>query len=353
MILASEWSSLFDPETGIIRDADLFRKRLYHAGASEDIMTEVLPFAVGLYPLSSSLKERHQIDKEREEEFKRLVFQLDSRSQEQQDNDSEVVALLRVMTYDVDRTDRSHPFFRQSGGIGMRILKRLLQLYLFLNREIGYLQGMGDLIVPIVLTYIGKWNEDGIPLNPDGTENKDWEKLLPRMLWVFDAMLLNTGHTNFLRKIQQNSLLQTRTSFDLLMKVSPVAAIWMKHCQIDRFQWIYADYILMFKRSFEHIWTVWLQFNCSPNPKVWISYFLAAVLVDSICEITEFPEISMVRMMERIPKILSGIDLKRIAATSLWISRKVELRSESREAETCHLEFFQTDSVKTESAQTP
>jgi hypothetical protein len=75
---------------------------------------------------------------------------------------------LRVINHDVYRTDRVHPAFRRDDGDGLLMLKSLLHAYCVFNPAIGYLQGMSDLCVPIILGYFPKWDaETGKPLNEE------------------------------------------------------------------------------------------------------------------------------------------------------------------------------------------
>jgi hypothetical protein len=44
-------------------------------------------------------------------------------------------------------------------------------MYAIYNPPIGYLQGMNDLFVPLILTFISGWSEDGEPIDIDRSRN--------------------------------------------------------------------------------------------------------------------------------------------------------------------------------------
>jgi hypothetical protein len=49
------------------------------------------------------------------------------------------------------RTDRYMPMFSDPEGYGLKKLRNILMTYMIYNSDIGYVQGMNDLLSPIVL----------------------------------------------------------------------------------------------------------------------------------------------------------------------------------------------------------
>jgi hypothetical protein len=80
------------------------------------------------------------------------------------------------------------------------MLTKLLHTFTLFNPPFGYLQGMNDLFVPIILAIVGNRTEEGEPV--------DLALLMGNIFWYFEAMLKNTGQL-------------------LISSVSPLAAIWM------------------------------------------------------------------------------------------------------------------------------
>lgn len=52
---------------------------------------------------------------------------------------------------DVNRTDRTMDFFKGDDSKGTEILRNLLMTYMMYNFNLGYVQGMSDLLAPILM----------------------------------------------------------------------------------------------------------------------------------------------------------------------------------------------------------
>jgi hypothetical protein len=103
----------------------------------------------------------------------------------------------------------------------------------------------------------------------------------------------------------------------------------MKRAGIQELLWMYSDFVLLFKRSFEGIWPLWLQLNCSPHPNNWLPYFVCAVVVLSFNHLKGLPTVTITTLMEAFPRILETIELKRIGMAALWIAEHVPPHVES------------------------
>jgi hypothetical protein len=55
-VLGEHFDRLFDPN-GRLKHPSGFRARLYHGGVDASIRAQVLPFALGLYPLDAELRD--------------------------------------------------------------------------------------------------------------------------------------------------------------------------------------------------------------------------------------------------------------------------------------------------------
>jgi hypothetical protein len=321
-ITTAEWPSLFDGDGRLI-DPELFRKRLFHAGISREIRDKALPFVFGVYDAGSSLAERAALDVQLSSEFTLLVEQVDSYTEAQIESNHRIAAAFRVIKHDVSRTDRQLPAFKNASGDGLTMVTRLLKTYCIFNPPIGYLQGMNDLFVPILLAFLPDWDEEtGKPVDA-AKAPIDYHPFLPTIFWCFDAMLRNIDHLKLLQSVTEQCQKLAESVFQIMMKVSPLAAIWMKRNSLKELLWCYSDFVLLFKRSFDDIWSVWLQLNCSPAAPHWLSYFVAALLVLGFDKLAQTKDVSITTMMDTFPKILKEIDIVKTGKTSLWLAEQV------------------------------
>ena len=346
-VTKEEWQSLFNEE-GQLRDPKMFKERLFHAGIDSEILADALPFVFGVYEPDSTSQQRKDLDEQLKKEFVQLVDQVDSYKDEQIENNKKVAGAFRVIQHDVSRTDRQHPAFKKSDGTGLKMVTRLLKTYCVFNPPIGYLQGMNDLFVPILLAFLPSWNDDCDPIDENGVVMQ-YEPYLPTIFWCFDAMLRNIDHLKLLASVTEQCKKQAETIFQIMKKVSPLAAIWMRRNGLKELLWCYSDFVLLFKRSFPDIWAVWLQLNCSPHPSNWLAYFVAAILLQGFDQLAQISDASITTMMDTFPKILNSMDLKKIGQTSLWLAKEVPPTTilttlhEEQEIKMNNFKFFETE----------
>lgn len=59
-------------------------------------------------------------------------------------------SLISVLEKDVNRTDRTIPFYAGENNPNLQILSDILMTYVMYNFDLGYVQGMSDLLSPIL-----------------------------------------------------------------------------------------------------------------------------------------------------------------------------------------------------------
>lgn len=345
-VTAAEWPTLFDEE-GRIKDPELFRSRLFHEGIESEVLANALPFVFGVYDGRSTKAERDALDAQLRQEFDQLTAQVTAYTQTQIENNKKVSAAFRVIKHDVSRTDRQLPAFKNSDGEGLAMVTQLLKTYCVFNPPIGYLQGMNDLFVPILLGFLPDWDEKtGKPIDKDGQTRDDYQQYLPIVFWCFDAMLRNIDHLKLLQDVTNQCQRLASSIFAILSKVSPLAAIWMKKNSLKELLWCYSDFVLLFKRTFGDIWAVWLQLNCSRYPANWLAYFVAAIIMEGFDELAKMTDVNITSMMDTFPTILKGMKLDKIGKTSLWLAEQVPPQTVEKPQETIAMsgfKFFETD----------
>ena len=339
-ITESDWDSLFD-EKGKLKDPEGFRSRIYHAGVDKSIRAKALPYVFGVYDLNMNKEERDKKKESLENEYNTLCEQLHSLQTEQIANNKKQTSFFRVISHDISRTDRQHPAFKDTKTPGLTMLEDLLKAYCVYNPPIGYLQGMNDLFVPILLAYMPDWDENGDPIDKDG-KVVDYKSYMPEIFWCFDSMLRNTDHLSFLSSVTEHCQGEAEIVHQILSQISPIAAIWMKRNNLSELLWCYSDFVLLFKRSFEDIWTVWLQFNCAPAPKHWLSYFVTALIMESFNELSSLPDVTIPTVMAEFPKIMENLNHKRLGLIALWLSETYPFRDDNinSKPKDLHFDFF-------------
>lgn len=316
-ITEEELPSFFDEE-GRIKDPDMFQKRIFFKGASDSIQRKILPFVLGVYALNSTQKERDELDEHNIAEFERLRRQLKTVTQDQLKQHKKLAGSFRVISHDVSRTDRIHPAFKFETTPGLTMLTELLQCYCLFNPPIGYLQGMNDLFVPIILAYMPNWNDEGMPIDADGNII-DHTPYIPKIFWCFESMVRHTNHLSFLSGVTEQCQTKAKVIQKLLGEMTPLSAIWMRRKGLSELLWLYSDFLLLFKRTFDKIWPIWYQFNCCDDRNNWMTYFVTALLIRTFPDFANLPDVSISSIMDAFPKLLKCIDPTEVGKVALWL----------------------------------
>ena len=323
-----EFKSMFD-ENGVVKDKVKFLERLYF-GVSDDIRKEVLPYALGCFPLDFSTNERKELIQKRNKEFDILRKQVESIGSYQLSHNKKLSSSFRVINHDVERTDRGNPAFIKSKGPGLELLTLLLRTYCLYHMKIGYLQGMNDLFVPIILTYFPKWNDDGFPVD-DNNNVINIDDYISEIFWCYEGMIKNINHLELLSDVKQQCTLKAKIIIEILDKVSPMISVWLKNYDLNSLLWIYSDFVLLYKRTYSNIWNVWLQLNCSKDPKNWLLYFISAIIILTFPNLAKLKDINITTIMGVFPNELEKLDPNQIGKYALWIYQKAPIPKEEQE----------------------
>jgi hypothetical protein len=271
-----------------------------------------------------------------------LIQQVETVKTHQLDHHKKLAASFRVIDHDVARTDRNHDAFRANDGVGLAILKELLRAYCIYNENIGYLQGMNDLFVPIIHAYFPRWKpETGQPIDEAG-DPVEYRSKLPIIFWNFDGMLKCTDHTTLLSSVTVQCLNKAHLIGNIISKVSPLVDIWMRKYGLGDLLWMYSDLVLLFKRSFPDIWGTWLQLSSAPLSTEWLTYFVAAIMLSTFPTYSALPDVQITSIMDVFTRIMSEIVPADIGKIALWLYSQYQLEPKPAESSSVseHFDFF-------------
>ncbi|KAI3805395.1 hypothetical protein L1987_27741 [Smallanthus sonchifolius] len=144
-----EWSTFLDSE-GRIVDPDAFRKRIFYGGGEDNLRKEVWPFLLGYYSYDSTYAEREYVVSAKKSEYETIKNQWQSISPEQAKRFTKFRERNVLIEKDVVRTDRSLAFYEGDDNPDVRLMHDILLTYSFYNFDLGYCQGMSDLLSPIL-----------------------------------------------------------------------------------------------------------------------------------------------------------------------------------------------------------
>lgn len=144
-----EWATFLDGN-GRVLDPKALQKRVFHGGLEPSMRKEVWKFLLGFYPFDSTAAERRALLEAKAEEYRVLKSQWESVTPDQARRFAKFRERCSRVDKDVVRTDRSLPFYADDDSINIELLRNILITYSFYNFDLGYCQGMSDLLSPVL-----------------------------------------------------------------------------------------------------------------------------------------------------------------------------------------------------------
>ncbi|XP_051150405.1 uncharacterized protein LOC127264881 isoform X2 [Andrographis paniculata] len=144
-----EWNNYLDAE-GRIMDSEKLKKRIFYGGVEHILRKEVWTFLLGYHSYDSTYAEREYLISVKREQYETIKKQWQSISPEQARKFTKFRERKGLIDKDVVRTDRSLSFFDGDDNPNVYLLRDILLTYSFYNFDLGYCQGMSDLLSPIL-----------------------------------------------------------------------------------------------------------------------------------------------------------------------------------------------------------
>ncbi|KAK9100705.1 hypothetical protein Scep_024135 [Stephania cephalantha] len=144
-----EWVTFLDAEGRILDSKDL-RKRIFYGGVEHQLRKEIWKILLGYHDYDSTYAEREYLSSMKKVEYKALKRQWKSISVAQAKKFTKFRERKALIDKDVVRTDRSVTFYDGDDNPNVMLLRDVLLTYSFYNFDLGYCQGMSDLLSPIL-----------------------------------------------------------------------------------------------------------------------------------------------------------------------------------------------------------
>uniref|UniRef100_A0A3B3DFH5 TBC1 domain family, member 16 n=1 Tax=Oryzias melastigma TaxID=30732 RepID=A0A3B3DFH5_ORYME len=135
-------------QDGQVEEEYKLRKAIFFGGIDPSIRGEVWPFLLHYYSYDSTSQEREAWRLQKRAEYYDIQQRRLSMSPEEHSEFWRKVQF--TVDKDVVRTDRSNQFFRGENNQNVEIMRRILLNYAVFNPDMGYCQGMSDLVAPLL-----------------------------------------------------------------------------------------------------------------------------------------------------------------------------------------------------------
>eukprot|EP01134_Creolimax_fragrantissima_P004694 CFRG4694T1 len=129
-----------------------FRELVYFNGIAPAARGTVWRFLLGLYPFESNEDDRKKILNAKREEYWGLKgrWLCDGGSALDEDERESLQTEKEMIEKDVVRTDRKSSFLKGENNPNLAIMVEILVTYILYMPELGYVQGMSDLLAPLL-----------------------------------------------------------------------------------------------------------------------------------------------------------------------------------------------------------
>lgn len=238
-----EWVMFYDSE-GRISDEAKLRERVFRGGAHPDVRKEVWAFLLGYFSFDSTYKEREARRKQLKDDYYRMKLQWKTINEDQESRFSGFRERKSIVEKDVSRTDRTHEFYEGANNKYVEMLYDILMTYCMYNFDLGYVQGMSDLLSPILLVM----------------ENE------ADAFWCFVGFIKRVA-SNF-DMDQQGMKTQLTQLHDLLAVALPKLSTYLDQHESGNLYFCFRWLIVLFKREFKFedimkLWEVlWTDLPC-------------------------------------------------------------------------------------------
>ncbi|CAF2374796.1 unnamed protein product [Rotaria sp. Silwood2] len=150
-LTSKEWQMFFD-KNGRIIDVKKVKERIFRGGLESNILRrDIWKFLLNYYPWSSTRDERVELVKQKESEYFAMKLQWKTMNEQQKQRNSLFRERESLIEKDVIRTDRVHEYFQGDKNVHLEVLHDVLMTYNMFNFDLGYVQGMNDLLSPILI----------------------------------------------------------------------------------------------------------------------------------------------------------------------------------------------------------
>ncbi|UJR36590.1 hypothetical protein I4U23_029309 [Adineta vaga] len=142
-VTKKEFLQMLDPSTGRLLDEQLFRQRIFDNGCDESIRKIVWCYLLRVFNESMTNEDKTEYTSEQKNDMTTWHNRF-------KQGDAEIITLDNLIQKDVRRTDRSVKFFDDKENLSCQKLFNILMTYSVYHPEPGYVQGMNDMVAPIL-----------------------------------------------------------------------------------------------------------------------------------------------------------------------------------------------------------
>ncbi|KRX15341.1 TBC1 domain family member 15 [Trichinella nelsoni] len=232
-------------ESGAVCDEESVKRIIFSGGIVPELRKTVWKYLLGMYQWSWTKEQCEQKQLDFEQRYLRLREQWQLVDEDQASRWTDFRKYKDLIEKDVARTDRTHSYYEGAENANLTLLSCLLMTYMMYHFDLGYVQGMSDLLSPLLMIF-----EDEVDA-----------------FWAFVHFMEKSG-TNF--ELNQSSIKSQFCQLRCLLDVvNPRLSEYLKSKDSGEMFFCFRWLLVLFKREFTfddifRLWEVlWTGLPCS------------------------------------------------------------------------------------------
>uniref|UniRef100_A0A182RBN7 TBC1 domain family member 15 n=1 Tax=Anopheles funestus TaxID=62324 RepID=A0A182RBN7_ANOFN len=307
---AGTWEDVKCPN-GAISDPERIKEIIFRGGIKQDIRAEVWKYLLGLDVWEHTNQQRDERRAHKTQEYFQMKFQWLTMTATQEHNFTGYRERKCQIEKDVKRTDRTYEFFAGDDNPNLAKLQDILMTYVMYNFDLGYVQGMSDLLAPI------------LSLVQNEAES----------FWCFVGFM-HKVFANF--DIDQKGMKQQLEHLRVLLSfVNERLFNYMRENQSENMYFCFRWLLVWFKREFANadimqLWEVlWTGLPCSN-----FHLFVCVAILDQEMDVFIDGQFSFTEILKHVNELSGNLNLAAVLeqAESIYLQVKQTLEALPKES---------------------
>ncbi|XP_055641100.1 TBC1 domain family member 15 [Toxorhynchites rutilus septentrionalis] len=300
---AAKWAEFRSP-SGSILNTDSVKEIIFKGGINNDIRAEVWKYLLELDFWDHTTAQRDERRGSKTQEYFQMKLQWLTITPTQEHNFTGYRERKCQIEKDVKRTDRTYEFFAGDDNPNLAKLQDILMTYVMYNFDLGYVQGMSDLLAPILCL----------------VQNE------AESFWCFVGFMQKVfSNFDIDQKGMKQQLEHLRT---LLAFVNEKLYNYLKENQSENMYFCFRWLLVWFKREFSnddimHLWEVlWTNLPC-PN----FHLFICVAILDQEMDVFIDGQFTFTEILKHVNELSGNLNLIAILeqAESIYLQVKQSL----------------------------
>lgn len=236
----------------------------------------------------------------------------------------------RVIENDVKRNDRKYDAFKDNDSPNLLLLKRVLTTYAFYNRDTGYVQGMNDLLSPLIMLFIVSW-EENVAIFYDGSK-RSMDQAEAFLFWNFVGMMELTHHERLFVDLAAHQAFVLERSAKIANEVHKPLEMLLSSKELSDLSFMFKPMLLMYKRAFKDgLRRLWDSIFTAASPSCYIRFIGAAILILLFPKLMLHTDQTLGEVMSFAEGFFGEVDVESVMALASILINRMEKAGKVRE----------------------